>query len=507
MAHPLRRRNVSAAIEKRILTALIVSTQFNQEVVHLINADYFTNSFIRTVARWCVDFYETYNLAPFDHIQDIFLDHQIELPEEDIDLINRLLTDISKRYELDSGINVDYSVAQALKFFKTRELMITSTNIKLLLEKDRIEEAEAQINNFTKVSRLTSGWVNPFDVANIKGVFNHITGMFKFPGQLGQFLGSFHRGWFVAIAAGFKTGKTWNMQEIAIAAIQQNLKVAFFSLEMYKDTSNERFYKRLSGADSTEGGISIFPCFDCLSNQNGSCKLTERTNKLPLLTRSGKPKFTLDMKYRPCTACRNNQDDDIRKKYKVAWWKEALDRPAFNETTVQIQLDALAKIHTNSYRFKNYPRFSANTADINQDLDVLEQTEGFVPDVILVDYADILKPESSGSAIEVSQLDDTWKSLSRLAGERHALVVTASQLTRAGIDKKQVKSGDMALWIGKIAHIDVFYTLNQTPEEKSDGVMRVGMMAHRYADFNENANCVILQKLSHGQACLDSQIM
>jgi len=85
LAHELRRRNVSSAIEKSILTSLIVSTQFNYEVAHLINFDYFTNSFIRTVARWCIDFFDSYEKAPFNHIQDIFNERKSELKEVESD--------------------------------------------------------------------------------------------------------------------------------------------------------------------------------------------------------------------------------------------------------------------------------------------------------------------------------------------------------------------------------------------------------------------------------------
>jgi len=507
LAHELRRRNVSSAIEKRILTALIVSTQFNYEVDHLINFDYFTNSFIRTVAKWCVDFFDTYEQAPFDHIQDIFEGRKPELKEEDVDLIKTLLEDISKKYELNSGLNIEYSVAQALKFFKLRQLQITSSNIDILLSKNDIDAAEEQINNYTKIAKITSGWVNPFDIENAEGVFKATGGMFKFPGALGNFLGQFDRGWLVGIAAGFKRGKSFAMQELAVAAIQQHLKVAFFSLEMYKDSSNERLYKRLLGADSEEGGIAIYPCFDCKKNQDGSCKKEERTNRTILFVHGAKPNFTTKLKYTPCTYCRNSLNENEKWEYQVAWWKEAIDRPAFNKTNVTAHLEAMAKVYRDNYRFKSYPRFSANTSDIMRDLDILERAEGFVPDVIVVDYADILKSESIGGSTDVANLDDTWKSLSRLAGERRALVITASQITRAGIDKKQIKTADMALWIGKTSHVDVFYTLNQTPAEKEDGIMRIGLIAHRYADFNENANCLILQKLSHGQACLDSEIM
>ena len=476
MPHKLRKKSVSATIEKGILTALIVSTRFNREIIPLLNLDYFTNSFIRKVAGWCVNFFLNYEVAPFNHIQDIFYEKQVGLSSEDAELIQKILTDISKRYELNQGLNVDYYIDQTLKFFKKRELEITSGNIKLLLEKDDIDAAEEQINGFTKIAKVVAGWVNPFEEKYVDEVFQDEERMFTFPGQLGSFLGGFDRGWLVAVAAGFKLGKSWGMQELAIAAIQQRLKVAVFSLEMYRKESNERLYKRLLGAALEESGPAVYPCFDCVFNQDGSCTKPERTNKIPLIVGGTKPPFSYNNKYRPCTYCRTKSP----REFQVAWWKEVIDRPAFNKTNVQKHISALSKLYKNNYRFKQYPRFSANTNDIRRDLDILERTEDFVPDVIIIDYADILSPEDNGPTTGVEQLDTTWKSLAKLGGERHALVVTGSQITRTGIDKKQVRASDMALWIGKLAHVDVFYTYQQKSDEKRDGEMRVGLIAHTY---------------------------
>jgi hypothetical protein len=481
---------------------MIVSTQFLQEVVHLINFDYFQNSYIRKVARWCTEHYDRYEVAPFDDITNIFRNKKIELQEDDADLVEKLLMNISTKYSFNTGINVPYQVDQTLLFFKKRELEITNSNIGILLDKNDIEGAEDQINNFAKISKITSGWIDPFETRYIDELFVKEPGLLKLPGDLGKFIGPLNAGWLVAVAAGFKLGKTFFMQELAVLAIQQQLRVAFFSLEMYRAASNERLYKRLTGYGTEEGGETIYPCLDCESNQDGSCTKPERTNKLPLMKGGAKPLFSNSLKYKPCTVCRKISPKD----YRIAWWKEEIKRPAFNKRNITKHISALERIYNNNYRFKSYPRFSANTSDIIRDLDILERSEGFVPDVIVIDYADILKAEDSSVTSGVEQLDNTWKSLARLAGERRALVITASQITRAGMDKKQVKASDLASWIGKLAHIDVFASLQQTQDEKKDGVMRVGLLAHRYADFNENDNCVILQKLDHGQACLDSQM-
>jgi hypothetical protein len=97
-------------------------------------------------------------------------------------------------------------------------------------------------------------------------------------------------------------------------------------------------------------------------------------------------------------------------------------------------------------------------------------------------------------------------SLARLAGERSCLVVTGTQATRQGLDVKTVTQKHTARWIGKLGHVDVMLTLNQTPEEKMNGVMRIGIMEHRHRFFLEGQDVAVLQKLSTGQVHLDSQV-
>lgn len=502
MAHSLRRSSVSASAEKSILTALIVSTQFNYEVAHLINFDYFTNSFIKTVVKWCIDFFDAYEKAPFNHIQDIFNDKKNTIKEGDSELIEKLLTDISSRYELDSGLNIDYSVEQALKFFRTRELEIAHGNIGICLGKNDIDGAEEQINNYTKVARLTSGWINPFDEQYVDDVFAHSERMFMLPGELGKFLGGFDSGWLIAVAAGFKKGKSLSLQEILVAAIFQRLKVAWFSLEMNKVVSNDRFYKRLIGAETAEGGSAIYPCFDCTYNQDGTCKKKERVNRIQLIKKSGKPDFNSSSNYKPCTVCRFTEPKD----YSVAWWYESIDRPGYTPENVKKYLNALRKQLNKSYRFKAYPKFGAGLSDMRRDLDLLERSEGFVPHVIIVDQANGVKPEY-GDPSGTSSHDEVWKGLAGLSSERSALVVSPTQITRGALDKKTAKQGDVASWIGLLGHIDAAYTLNQSDQEKAEGIMRYSTMIHRHDDYNESSTCVVLQNPKFGQFYLDAHIM
>lgn len=503
MTHPLRRKKVEGSIEKQILTAMIVSTQFLSEVQHLVNYDYFQNNYIRTVVQWCFDHYKKYEVAPFEDISSIFKVKQADLAEEDAELIEKLLTDVSNKYALNIGINVPYTIDLALQFFKKRELEITSSNIRILLDRNDIDGAEDEINNFAKISKIASGWIDPFNEQYVDELFSQSERMFNFPGTLGKFLGGLDRGWLVAIAGGYKFGKSWNLQEIAIHAIQQRLRVVWFSLEMGRKESNDRLYKRLLGAGSADGGLALYPCFDCKHNQDNSCSKPQRANRYPLLSSGSKPPFRSDLKYRPCTACRFSD----RASYDPAWWFELIDRPAYVERNIKTQIQAVKRAWPNMYRFKQYPKFSATLSDMRRDLDILERTEGFVPDVIIVDQANGVKPETGISLDGIAPHAATWRGLASLAGERHSLVVSPTQITRAALSKKSVKQSDVAQWIGLVGDIDVGYALNQTDEEKKEGVMRYSIMAHRHDDFNADDYCIVLQKIRFGQVYLDAEVI
>jgi replicative DNA helicase len=504
----LKRRKVDSTIEKRIVTGMIVSKKFLQEISGSVNPDYFENTFTRQIAEWSLHFYLQYEEASRTHIQDIFNKEKDRLSKEDADLISKLLVEISKRYESSDGINVEYLLDQTLAYFKKRELEMTASNIQYLLSRNKIDEAEDEVIGFRKVSRITSNWTNPFDAECVNEVFEQEEDFFRFPGDLGNFTGPFERNWLVAVSGTFKKGKTWLLQEFAVIGMMRKLKVAFFSLEMPKKKMNERIYKRMIGA-APEEGVYEFPCFDCFYNQDGSCESTNRTNRHTLRNSQGhKPEYDPDSPYRACTYCK---DHGRSSDYKIDFWftppyddrGNLLRTKAFKLGYIKQRISKLRKHFKDYLRLKCYPRFSANMHDITRDLDILEQTEGFVPDIIIIDYADILKPEREGLS-GTEKEDETWMKLSQLGGTRHALVVTATQLRRSALEKTQVKQSDSALWIGKLAHVDVMLSLNQSENEKDAGAMRIGIMVHRFKEFSEEANCYILQKLSFGQVNLES---
>jgi hypothetical protein len=212
------------------------------------------------------------------------------------------------------------------------------------------------------------------------------------------------------------------------------------------------------------------------------------------------PGFDIDMDYRPCTYCRDHMIDG----YEMRTWFETIEIPQFAFTTTKKKLKAIEEMYGDNLRYMAYPRFTAGISDIKRDLAVLEQHEGFVPDVIIVDYADILKPDTAGD--KRNQIDDIWKMLASLAAERHCIVFTASQGTRGAIYKDNVSQDDLAEWIGKLGHVDLFLGLNQSKQNKKSKVLRVNALVHRHKEVDENLHAMLLQQLEVGQFFLDSEL-
>lgn len=497
-------RKEDGEIERTILTAMIVSSDFLTEVSNYLDSEYFENDYVRKVSEWVIDYFKNYGKAPFQHIEEIYHSQKHKIKDTERQLVETLLISISEHYKQGDELNVDFLIDKSVIYFKQRELELTVSNINALLSRGKVNEAESLLLDFRRVGRLTSTWENPFSEDSVYKVFEERKEPFlQFKGELGRFLKGFQRGWLIGITAPFKKGKTWLLQEFGILGMFNRRKVVFFSLEMTQNQMNERLYKRLTALGDKETGSILYPTFDCVLNQLNICKYEYREGKGKLINRreDEKPKYSdVKNRYEPCSYCRYKYP----KKYEMATWYISIEKDAFDYDNVAKSIRTVNKYHKDQMRVKCYPRFSASISDLKRDLDILEKVDGFIPDIIVVDYADILKADDSqltGTAKE----DDIWMKLAGLAGERHVLVVTATQATKEAMDAPTVTHKHTAKWVGKLAHVNLMLAMSQTPAEKVEGVMRLNYIVHRHEDFGDK--CVtLLQEIKTGQVVLDSQM-
>jgi hypothetical protein len=501
----LKRRTVDTNAEEKILTGLIISDVFCRDISGLISKQTIETPYISKVVKWCQDYYEKHKEAPGVHIQDIFDVEKEKLDPAEQQAIEAILAKLSERYEF-SDINEEYFKEEALPFIDARELKYASSRANSLLELGRLGEAKEVYKSYKEISIQTSGWEDPFSPDVIRNHFADLQSkrniLFQLPGAIGSFIGPFERNWLVGILAPAKRGKTFWAIEIVLQAIFARRKAVLISLEMNSQRIRKRIYNRLT-VMSNETKDYIFPVFDCIKNQENTCNKSNRKNGIRLLDPEGKkPTYDPASPYRPCVECRGNQD------FAPSTWftTNKIERMRIKKAVKLLEAQSLQLGYNDSLgsnlRVLSYPAFSANLKRVRSDIQTLEE-DGFIPDVIAIDYPDILAPEDT-RVTGRDRIDQTWKTLKGMTDEMHCNIFAPSQANRGSFDKKNVTQTDAAEDIRKIANADLFLAINQTPQEKKASITRISKIASRDEAFDQFASVIVLQQLALGQVCLDS---
>jgi len=506
----LRRKKVTSSIEEDILTGIIVSDSYCRNIEKILKKSYFKNPQIEKVAQWSIEYFKKYRKAPNKLIKDIFTVEKKNLSKEEIDVIKLLLMKLSSKYETGDQLNVDYLLDKTIPYFKKRVMEDAIENASALLELERVEEAEKEMNKIISIRKDTSYWENPLDAKVVADFFaDQSSGkdfLFRMPGKLGNIIGDIERNTLMGILGAAKRGKSFWIQEMAIRALFEKLNVIYISLEMSSMKVKRRIYRRLT-AQSDESRLYVYPAFDCALNQSNMCSKPERKNQRPLLIGGERPtcgisNFDSSIRYKICNICRNKKNSD----YKAATWFVRAKRNKMEALPTIKFIEGVDMMMNDRFRFRAYPKFSANIQNILSDIEQLEAEEGFVPDVICVDYADILAPEDNRETGR-DRIDRTWKMLGNMADVKHCLVVTASQSNRKSVEKTFLQQSDVSEDFRKIANVDMMLALNQLPEEKRKGVLRVAVIAGREGGFDEFKTVTVLEQREVGQVLLDSEVV
>jgi len=285
---------------------------------------------------------------------------------------------------------------------------------------------------------------------------------------------------------------SWFLQELAVEAMMNRRKVAFISLEMDSVDMAVRFYEEIT-TRGLEKGLYRFPVFDCVYNKEGSCTKPERVCSVSI-----DDDEVVRGDYKPCTACVGKEDSEYS--FDVSFVEK--ERPRLTIKSVKNAIEKFRRMFGSKlYRQISLPAGIASLSDVEGKLDELESMD-FIPDVIILDYADILKGTTTQE-----DLDRVWIRLKGMASKKNCLVVTVSQSNRASTDKFLLSQKDTSKDIGKIDQVDVMLTLNQTNEEKGRGIIRLGCIAHRWKKFDIYRQAYILQQLDLGSPMLDSLLL
>lgn len=509
----IRRRKIDTDIERKLLIALITSKAFCQEVVpklKTLGMEVFQISYARKVAQWAIDYYEEIGDAPEKHIQDIYTTEKKKLSEEETELIADFLDALSSEYETESNFNVAFLRRESLRYLKTRTYEIFFERGLAFIEQGKLTHAERLYLEFTKVPEETSEVFDPFSDMEIKNhdLDGEVNRLIQLPGALGELVGPLERSWLASIAGPEKRGKSYFLEEFIFQALFDKLKVLWFSLEMNKYVMKNRIYSRITAALKNPGKL-IIPVLDCKNNQQGICHKKKRVNDITLINEFGAiPDFDPKSSYKPCTVCRNmskRKGVPSNRSFVPDYWFEEIEIPQSSTEVIQRRASQFKQMFGSNLRCRAFPAFSANFDDISHEIELLRATEGFIPDIVAIDYFDILA-EESGVRSDRGSVDKTWKRGKNLAAEMDCLVITPDQTNKASRGRETIQSMDTTEDKRKDAHVDVKIAINQTMQENDDGVARIGVLFHRHRKVMSK-QAMVFQCLELANPFMDSVLL
>jgi replicative DNA helicase len=129
------------------------------------------------------------------------------------------------------------------------------------------------------------------------------------------------------------------------------------------------------------------------------------------------------------------------------------------------------KYGEDSLVIKRFPAYTINVNNIRALLVNLRNFNSFVPNVIIIDYLELMNcsieglPEHKGQERLVHELRN-------IGIEFNAMVASCTQTNREGRKVQVITDAEFADSYGKIRAVDLAFSLNQTQEEKDNEVMR-----------------------------------
>jgi replicative DNA helicase len=129
-------------------------------------------------------------------------------------------------------------------------------------------------------------------------------------------------------------------------------------------------------------------------------------------------------------------------------------------------------------KIKEYPTGTATINTIKNYLSYLNRESGFLPDLIIIDYADIMKPLVSYSEKRHS-LTSIYEGLRALSMELNVPVWTASQTSRMSINKNDFDLSSISESLGKAQTADIIVGVARTDVDKIAKKAKLMIMKNR----------------------------
>lgn len=447
---------LSGATQENLLTLLCFDQKFAPLVRQSLKPSLFESAIYREIAGQAMDYIDQFKEPIKDHLPDV-LEHILE--GSDTRKASAFKKTLENLYHAKDVVNAEFVVSQLNKFIRQQNIKSAIVKAVECLEDGKVDEAEVEVQK-----ALNSQAVS-FDLGldvrdSTKSMrFLDLTedGFFTNIKELDENEAMPRRKEITIFIAPRGRGKSWFLTHMSKMALLQRATVLLVSLEM----SEERYSQR------------ILQSFFSVSKR-------EEIVRVPVFSKDSSGVLE-NIDYEDIQR-RTLRDPNIRE-----YLQRRIDREFKRRPPLIV---------------KSFPTGALTIPMLRAYLDGLDRFHKIVPDVIMVDYPDLMQVDSKNMRVDIGRL---YADLRGIAVERNAAMIVPSQGNREAEGARWVTGQMAAEDISKLATADTVITYSQTPGEKKLGLAR--LLVEKSRNDKDKFQVLISQAYQMGQFCLDSSLM
>lgn len=451
---------ISNSLQENVLTLLCYDDTHGKVISNIISPDIFEGDY-RLIAEHAFKFWRRYKSAPKDHAPD-FMDEILKgnTNSRRQSLFVQIFQSMNR---LRENINTQFVMSQLKNLVRVQRLkagIIESAERINKSEEQAIEEIETIWTDLLRAQEIT--FDSGMRMAEVDRLLDYLE---RRPIEFVMGIKTLDtrgvvpaRGTLTNLQGVLGEGKTWFLIHVGKWNLRQQKKIVHFSLEMSEEDVIQRYLQSMWSIPTRKVSEVIATG---LKIENGRLK--------DFTTRKIKPDFSFDS-------------------------------PAIKEE-LETRMAIIGAMSTNLV-VKRFPPRRVSDREINGYLDMLEATEGFVPDLALFDAPYLYKIDLKNPRLSIeSHVIDTRATCI----ERNMAGVMVHWINREGARAATRDLTHTSEAWGINATCDQAMSLSRTKAEEEFGLARLNINKARTT--KDKWEVLITQAYELGQFCLDSMPM
>lgn len=456
---------LNSTLQENVITLLSFSDEHGKLIANMIDPALFEGDY-RVIAERAVTYWQRHREAPKLHTADLVADILEDPHNRKAGTYRRILDSM---HTLSEHVNADYVLGQLRTFTRlqrTKDAILKSAERINAQQEIALVEIEDIWNDLLKSRELTfEPGTRLYDIDKLLKFMESVPDEFV-TGITALDRANIvpRRGTIFNFLGAASAGKTWFLTHVGKHALLRRMKVAHVSLEIDEEEQHLRYLMALFAVTKRAGDKVMSTTFKFEREKFGS---------MMRLSGFDAEEVTPDF---------NMQSPYVR-------------------TELEQHLSALAG-RVENLRIKRFPSGALTARGLEAYLDNLEATEGFIPDMVIVDYPRIMKIPQKDFRLGLGQL---YVDLRGLFIERNVAGVVAHQLSRAGAEAAQASNAHISEDWSIAGTCDTIVVFSRTEAEAKHGLGRLFVSKARAE--RDKFGILMTQSYATGQFCLDSVLM